>query len=1369
MQKSELILIILFAWTTLATSICEAFAEDDLPIVPDGFVVDVVAKEPMVSNPCVIAFDRQGRICVAQGQQWRAPTPETPGDRVDILLDHNGDGIADEFKTFAEGFNSIQGIAWHGDDLWIANAPDLTVVRDNDGDDIADVYLKVYTGLGNLEHSLHGLNFGPDGKLYMSKGNSKGYNRLDQLAPKAFRELWGLASPTSAPDYTPVQRFSKENYKRAYHTPQDDWGQQGGILRCDPYSDPTSKHPVEGMARNLEIFSRGFRNPWDICFDDGFDWLGTDNDQTEGDKVFAPFHGAHFGWGHPWSFHWTGIGHLPTIPISMPLYEGSGAGLIHYHSTHFPDEFRGTFFVNDWMRREVYWFKPEWDGALRRNQGGAFPEVFMHAEGGRSLPASSGRVFEPTDIEVGPDGALYLLSWGHAYGATIKNGDQVDAGRVYRIRHESRELVPWDRKRLAKPIDTWTFDELFHQFSSGIPAWRVNAQVELLRRGDRSVKFLTNRLRQRSTKAEQTWGLWTLGRLAPDALLEVFISQESDENVHLQSLRLLAQVDPSKLPPLMAWNSANARLRHATVQAAWQSNRTDLSARLVDLAATEKDRVVYYATWNAMRQLMSTSALTTLLEHQRPRVRLAALLALLLDDSLSADEVLGLRKDRDREVASVVELWLEKTGQGTPLITLSPPPGQYAAAVAVNANATIPRGVLTYTTDGSAPAMTDNRVSGPIMLRQDAKLRFSIFQDHQQAGATIDAEYRIRPEPSYRHREFLSGLIAYSGRAYEFDWTGLSAGKRHYTDRGYRVLSVPSELAGMPFLRTANEDDRNLVDRLVSFQSDSEVTVLIGVDARITQPLTWMRIGDPEGFRDTGLQIVTDDPTFNIFEKRFPAGEISLGPNLNHPGDSRRGNYIVLFKREILTETTLTSQTTVDSALSAFPDADAARGRELFLHPRGAGCFKCHQMHGIGRILGPDLSDIGNRAKEPRILMESILHPSRVITEGFAQQKILTIDGRLLAGSVLEETGRSLKIADSSGQVTTIQKDQIDERVGTKLSPMPDGYAKQLSPQQIADVTAWLMTQKAVGDRQGFWFQDSGDELNIHFGEQQIATYLKRHPMLTRRALVNVTTPNGFQLTRNFPPRTPEDVDPGYRAEKGIIHPVMHPGIWISFGDVDGNDYWRLQSRVIFDRFTETPSGDRETGRFSAVNRLLDKTGQREVCRETTRYLFERVPEGMLLVLDAEYVSDEQGFYFGDQEESGLAIRVASPIRVQGGSGTIVNDRGEENGAQVWGKEAKWFDYFGTMSGDEVGILVVPDPQNPRPSWLHARDYGVVVTNPFPKQPKERREPYVKTPIEKGERFRLRYAILFHDNLKPPTTRRAVAERIQARLSATKE
>ena len=137
----------------------------------------------------------------------------------------------------------------------------------------------------------------------------------------------------------------------------------------------------------------------------------------------------------------------------------------------------------------------------------------------------------------------------------------------------------------------------------------------------------------------------------------------------------------------------------------------------------------------------------------------------------------------------------------------------------------------------------------------------------------------------------------------------------------------------------------------------------------------------------------------------------------------------------------------------------------------------------------------------------------------------------------------------------------------------------------------------------------------------------------------------------------------------------------------------------------------------------------------------------MLLLWDSTFQNDKRDFYFGDQEESGLAIRVATPLNVQGGTGTIINDRGEKNGTGTWGRPMRWIDYSGKINKRQIGLMIVPAADNPRPCWSHSRDYGVLVANPFPKQPKERREPYVKTWIKKGQPFRIRYAVLIHDTI----------------------
>ena len=102
----------------LAFIVSLASAADDFPLVPGDVEVVLFAKEPLVRNPCGIAFDEKGRLCVGMGPQYRKPKPDTPGDSVWILLDQDGDGVADGRKEFASGFNAIQSLAWRGF-LWL--------------------------------------------------------------------------------------------------------------------------------------------------------------------------------------------------------------------------------------------------------------------------------------------------------------------------------------------------------------------------------------------------------------------------------------------------------------------------------------------------------------------------------------------------------------------------------------------------------------------------------------------------------------------------------------------------------------------------------------------------------------------------------------------------------------------------------------------------------------------------------------------------------------------------------------------------------------------------------------------------------------------------------------------------------------------------------------------------------------------------------------------------------------------------------------------------------------------------------------------------------------------------------------------------
>ncbi len=643
--------------------------QDAMPTVPPGFEITTFARDPLVRQPCSMAFDLQGRLCVGMGPQYRNPTPKTPGDSVVWVLDTDGDGKADQTKVFATGFNAIQGLAWRGRDLWVANAPDLTLVRDLDGDDEADEYVRLYTDLGNLEHGLHGLNWAPDGKLYMSKGNSKGLSQPGRVAPKAFRDLWGVTAPPGSPDHPAPRTFAKGRYERNYHDPEDDWGREGGVLRCDP------------DGRNLEIVSRGCRNPWDIAFDTGFHWLGTDNDQTTGDRVFMPFDRAHFGWNHPWSAHWGAEPHAPSAPVSGPLFEGSGTGIVFGDSPVFPVSHRGVFFINDWLRKTTFVWRPRWEGALMRPDGGDW-QPFI--DGGKAL-------FRPTDLEFGPDGALWVLGWGRGYGAEYRDGQFASEGRVFRIapirsagakRTNPPHLLPPARR----PVP-----QLLEAFDSPLPVLRVEAQDELLRRGASVTSALRTALAKPGTpEGRQTWTAWTLGRMGErEAAGDGWFGRQAADakaplNLRIQAIRIVAhrravrqasEALPAAIVSLLT--DGEPRIRFEVVQAIGRGPAA--SGRLAEPAllqalARETDPTVFYAGWQTLRAVSEPGALRLLLKDARARVRKAVLLALLEDHALREADVRPLAGDSDAEVQAIAARWIGKvTGDGLSLMVRGRP------------------------------------------------------------------------------------------------------------------------------------------------------------------------------------------------------------------------------------------------------------------------------------------------------------------------------------------------------------------------------------------------------------------------------------------------------------------------------------------------------------------------------------------------------------------------------------------------------------------------------------------------------------------------------------------------------------------------
>lgn len=270
---------------------------------------------------------------------------------------------------------------------------------------------------------------------------------------------------------------------------------------------------------------------------------------------------------------------------------------------------------------------------------------------------------------------------------------------------------------------------------------------------------------------------------------------------------------------------------------------------------------------------------------------------------------------------------------------------------------------------------------------------------------------------------------------------------------------------------------------------------------------------------------------------------------------------------------------------------------------------------------------------------------------------------------------------------------------------------------------------------------DTNGALQARWNGKSVARYVYADPVITRPYFADLCSPVGVQVTRTHPPVAGAD---------RMDHPEFHPGVWLAFGNLNEADNWRLKAKVEHHSFTSQPTAEADgAAEFTAENHYLDGNGKL-ICKGKARHTLEVTPVGLLVTYDETFTSDSE-FVFGDQEEMGFGVRLATPLRVEkggpdpapAGTGEFIADGGRRGSAEIWGQPAKWLDYRGQLNGTPAGMALFCHPDNFRPSRMHARDYGFVCANPFATAAFKAGEPS-RTVVRPGESIRLRYAILCH-------------------------
>jgi hypothetical protein len=260
------------------------------------------------------------------------------------------------------------------------------------------------------------------------------------------------------------------------------------------------------------------------------------------------------------------------------------------------------------------------------------------------------------------------------------------------------------------------------------------------------------------------------------------------------------------------------------------------------------------------------------------------------------------------------------------------------------------------------------------------------------------------------------------------------------------------------------------------------------------------------------------------------------------------------------------------------------------------------------------------------------------------------------------------------------------------------------------------------------------DRVSISYDGTKLTEYVFQDDQILRPYFTNLRTLNGVQVTRHHPPR------PGVDATD---HDTMHPGLWLAFGDINGEDFWRNKARMKHIRFLEEPVIEGERMHFATETGLISENGK-TIGRLTSRFDLDAQPDrgAWQLTWDAELSPVDEALVFGDQEEMGFGTRVATEITEKNG-GVITNSEGLRSADKTWGQPAGWCDYSGKIDGVRVGIRLTADPGNFRGCWWHNRDYGLMVANPFGRDAmKQGAKSSVLVPV--GDGLRLRFSALVY-------------------------
>lgn len=1031
--------------------------------------------------------------------KWQAALPLSTltqeSETVRMIVDNDGDGVADESGIFADDFDGpLDGtagglIAYEGI-VYLACIPGIYALQDQDGDGQAEVQVVLQEGFGTRVsfsgHDLNGFAIGPDGRLYGTMGD-RSLNLKTQEG--IHYELLN----------------------------------QGAVFRFEP------------DGSNFEIIHTGLRNPKEIAFNQLGDAFSIDNNGDMGDRarIVMIVAGGDSGWRADWqtlhSFHrqiglaerppnpwmqermWDTqnpeqpawllppLGHLANGPSGLTFQPGTALGGLE------SDRFLICDYKGGPSASGVWSFGVEPDGASYQVSN---PSKFLWGLGA-------------TDLEFGMNGTLYLTDF-------VKGWASADQGRIVALApdtpHPAAEEVT---AMMAEGFDERTPTELTSLLSHPDQRIRLRAQFAL-ERTPRALAHLYGQLHLRDqlldlpienlllpplapddefrldntplARLHATWGLANLARrdrnpFAIAALVGLLVSEDAE--LRAQAAKGLGECPlPNPAPLIAALNDPSHRVAFFAALSLARLGPREAFLPLLTLAIRAEDEgshTLRHAAVVGLSGCASRAELSELASHALPQVRLAALLALRRLGDAGAqqflfDFTLGIRREAIRIIHDLPiesarpalmpvldDLLAKKSSSVEEMTWRRLIHSVFRLAGAENAERLLAvahadfvplperREALRLLEQWTTPHAVDQSLGrfAPLAPRPLSDIRpliqarlgplVSPASPLLAEAVALISKYKTAPE-TLSERAIVALIqnptISPSGRAAALE-----------------LLLDREDAPALPLLFTTLLDDQEqpaelrlaalkaLAAQESAQESESDTSFryllksLQAPEMILRQGAATLLASHPHPDVDLLLVAYLD----NLREGTSTDATIELEMLASARASSNAG---------VLTALQAYQASLADDPLAAFlaclQGGDSKQGAALFATHPAAQCARCHQddpRQFSENMAGPHLAGIG--VESPRALLESLIKPSQKITAGFAPISLILTTGEKLAGTLLAQTDEHIDLL-RNGEAIRVLMSEI-ATMEEPVSPMP-AMDSLVNPEDIRDLIAYLGT-----------------------------------------------------------------------------------------------------------------------------------------------------------------------------------------------------------------------------------------------------------------------------------------------------------------------